>query len=54
MTADFPKDIKTDLEKEIPPVRLGTPEDVAELVAFLASEEATYITGKVIRVNGGL
>lgn len=53
MTADFPEDIKTDLQKEIPQVRLGTPEDVAELVAFLASEEAAYITGKVIRVNGG-
>jgi len=54
MTADFPEDIKTDLQKEIPQVRLGTPEDVAELVAFLASEEAAYITGQVIRVNGGL
>jgi 3-oxoacyl-[acyl-carrier protein] reductase len=54
MTADFPKDIKTDLEKEIPLARLGTPEDVAGLVAFLASEEAAYITGQVIRVNGGL
>lgn len=54
MTADFPEDIKTDLEKEIPLARLGTPEDVAGVVAFLASEEAAYITGQVIRVNGGL
>lgn len=54
MTADFPADIKTDLKKEIPLGRLGTPEDVAGLVAFLASEEAAYITGQVIRVNGGL
>lgn len=54
MTADFPEDIKTDLKKEIPLARLGTPEDVAGLVAFLASEEAAYITGQVIRVNGGL
>jgi 3-oxoacyl-[acyl-carrier protein] reductase len=54
MTAGFPADIKKDLEKEIPLARLGTPEDVAGLVAFLASEEAAYITGQVIRVNGGL
>lgn len=54
MTADFPTDMKTDLEKEIPLARLGTPEDVAGLIAFLASEEAAYITGQVIRVNGGL
>ncbi|MFA6413103.1 MAG: SDR family oxidoreductase [Syntrophales bacterium] len=54
MTVDFPKDLKTYLEKETPPARLGTPEDVAVLVAFLASEEAAYIAGKVIRVNGGL
>lgn len=54
MTADFPADIKKDLEKEIPLARLGTPDDVAGLIAFLASEEAAYITGQVIRVNGGL
>lgn len=54
MTADFPEDIKTDLEKKIPLARLGAPEDVAGVVAFLASEEAAYITGQVIRVNGGL
>ncbi|MEI7638507.1 MAG: acyl carrier protein [Syntrophus sp. (in: bacteria)] len=45
--------IKTDLEKEIPLARLGTPKDVAGLIAFLASGEAAYITGQVIRVNGG-
>lgn len=54
MTADFPEDIKTDLEKKIPLARLGAPEDVAGVVAFLASEEAAYITGQVIRINGGL
>jgi 3-oxoacyl-[acyl-carrier protein] reductase len=54
MTAAFPTDAKKELEKEIPLGRLGTPEDVAGLVAFLASEEAAYITGQVIRVNGGL
>ncbi|MDQ1277106.1 MAG: 3-oxoacyl-[acyl-carrier protein] reductase [Thermodesulfobacteriota bacterium] len=54
MTAAFPADAKKELEKEIPLGRLGSPEDVAGLVAFLASEAAAYITGQVIRVNGGL
>ncbi|MCK9195864.1 MAG: SDR family oxidoreductase [Syntrophales bacterium] len=54
MTADFPKDLKTYPGEEIPPARLGTPEDVTGLVSFLASGEAAYITGQVIRVNGGL
>jgi 3-oxoacyl-[acyl-carrier protein] reductase len=35
-------------------VKAGTPEDVAGIVAFLATEEASYITGQVIHVNGGL
>jgi len=43
-----------DLEKRIPMRRIGSPEDVAHAVGFLASAEAAYITGQVIRVNGGL
>ena len=39
---------------KIPLQRLGTPEDVAAMVAFLASAEAGYVTGQVIHVNGGL
>ena len=40
--------------KRIPVRRLGKPEDVANAVVFLASEEASYITGQVLRVDGGL
>jgi 3-oxoacyl-[acyl-carrier protein] reductase len=39
---------------QIPLGRMGQPEDVAEVVAFLASEEASYITGQVIHINGGM
>jgi 3-oxoacyl-[acyl-carrier protein] reductase len=39
---------------QIPLGRMGLPEDVAEVVAFLASREAGYITGQVIHVNGGM
>jgi len=40
--------------EQIPLGRFGTPDDVAAVVAFLASEESGYVTGQVIRVNGGL
>lgn len=42
------------VEKAIPMKRLGEPEDVAGMVAFLASDDAAYITGQVISVSGGL
>ena len=42
------------LKKTIPANRFGQPEEVAELVAFLASPQAGYITGNVISINGGL
>lgn len=51
MTADLPRH---ELEKMIPAGRFGRPEEVAELVAFLASDAAAYITGEVININGGL
>lgn len=40
--------------REIPAGRFGTPEDVAEAAVFLASDDASYLTGEVIRINGGL
>lgn len=50
MTADLPME---ELNRRIPLGRPGRPQEVASVVRFLASEEASYITGEVIRVNGG-
>jgi len=47
-------DAARDLEKLIPVGRMGTPQDVAALACFLASEEASFITGEVSDVNGGV
>jgi len=54
MTDAIPEREKEALIKQIPMKRLGTPYDVANAVCFLASESASYITGHVIGVNGGL
>ncbi len=51
MTKELPQD---ELKKMVPAGRFGKPEEVAALVAFLASDEASYITGEVISINGGL
>ena len=52
---DMTKDLDEEsLRKMIPAGRFGTPEEVAATVTFLASDEAAYITGEVISINGGL
>ncbi|WP_291632737.1 3-oxoacyl-[acyl-carrier-protein] reductase [Clostridium sp.] len=54
MTSALPEKAKDAIMSTIPLKRLGKPEDVANAVAFLASEEASYITGQVINVDGGM
>jgi 3-oxoacyl-[acyl-carrier protein] reductase len=54
MTQSLPAERKQALMNSIPLGCLGTPRDIAETVAFLASEEARYITGQVITVDGGI
>jgi len=54
MTDALPAELKEAGLKAVPLGRIGTPEDVAGAVRFLASEEASYITGHVLNVNGGM
>lgn len=54
MTHGLPADVKDTLLKQIPLGRLGTPADIAAAVRFLVSEDAAYITGHVLHVNGGM
>lgn len=54
MTRTLSDELKEQLQKTIPLGRLGAPEDIANAVAFLASKEASYITGQVLPVDGGM
>ncbi|GKV55623.1 3-oxoacyl-[acyl-carrier-protein] reductase FabG [Sporosarcina sp. NCCP-2222] len=54
MTDALPEDVKTQMLSTIPLGKLGDPQDVANVVAFLLSDEAAYITGQTIHVDGGM
>ncbi len=54
MTAVLPEEHKAALLKDIPLGRMGKPEEIADLTAFLCSKEAGYITGQVVSIDGGM
>jgi len=54
MTADLGEDAHAQLTANVPLGRLGQPQDIAAAVCFLASDDASYITGQVLHVNGGM
>ena len=54
MVEELSDDLKAQVLSRVPMNRLGVPEDIAGIVAFLCTDEASYITGQVIRVDGGL
>lgn len=54
MTAALPEEVRADWAKKIPLRRGGTPEDIADVATFLASDMSGYVTGQVIQVDGGM
>lgn len=54
MTEQLPQTVRDGILQNIPMARFGTPQDVANLAAFLASDDAAYITGQVLCVDGGM
>jgi len=54
MTDRIPEKIREEMINAIPLQRMGSPKDIADLVSFLASEKANYITGQIIQVDGGM
>jgi len=54
MTSDLSEDIQEMIKAQIPLGTLGTPEDVAAAVGYLASLESSYMTGQTLHVNGGM
>ena len=54
MTAVLPEKVKEVVLAQVPLKRMGKPEDIAEMVAFLVSDKASYITGQTMMVDGGM
>ncbi|MFF2752533.1 3-oxoacyl-[acyl-carrier-protein] reductase [Psychrobacillus sp. NPDC058041] len=54
MTDALPEEVKTQMLSQIPLSKFGNPDDIAKAVAFLASDDANYITGQTLHVNGGM
>jgi len=54
MTECLSEEIKNNINNQIPMKRMGTPEDIANVIYFLGSEESSYITGQVINIDGGM
>ena len=54
MTKDLPDDVKNQMMTAIPMKKLGQPEDIANVVAFLAGSDSSYMTGQVLTVSGGM
>ncbi|WP_335870686.1 3-oxoacyl-[acyl-carrier-protein] reductase [Bacillus sp. 2205SS5-2] len=54
MTDQLSDDVKNEMLKQIPLARLGEPRDIAKLVSFIASDDAAYITGQTLHVDGGM
>ena len=54
MTETLSPKVREEMLAQIPLKRFGTPEEVAQMVAFLASDRSAYITGQVFHVNGGM
>lgn len=54
MTDELPEDIKSSMLNQIPLAKLGQPEDIAKAVVFLASDDASYMTGQTLHIDGGM
>src|SRR3712207_5330000 len=54
LTGSLPENVKEQIREQVPAGRFGEPEEVAEVVAFLAAEEAGYVTGQTVAVDGGM